>query len=436
MLSALYFIANAVKPAPANTSSSTAAASSGQAKPTHGSNIHYKTASATSVYTQESFRVRSPVAPGSSLSKDLEKTPLLFQPFLVKDLTIANRIVVAPMCMYSSKDGFMTDYHLAHLGSFAIHGAGLILAEATAVEPRGRISPADTGIWSDDHIPAIKRVVDFVHAQGSKMGIQLAHAGRKASANAPYDAAAFAASDYWNHDVVAPSGGADLQWDEKHRVPRALSLDEIQDVIKAFGAATIRAAKAGMDTVEIHGAHGYLIHNFLSPVTNKRTDKYGGSLENRARFLLEVIQEVRANFPAEKPIFLRISATDCVEHLEIPSWEIEQAVQVSKWAKAAGVDVIHVSSGGNTALQKVAYSPGYQVHFAERIRKDVPGLPVIAVGSITGGKQAEEILEQGKADLIAAARAFLKHPSFASDAARELGVEISYSPQYFAVKYA
>jgi len=191
-----------------------------------------------------------------------------------------------------------------------------------------------------------------------------------------------------------------------------------------------------MDTVEIHGAHGYLIHNFLSPITNKRTDKYGGSLENRARLLLEVVRVVRDNFPAEKPVFLRVSASDCVEHLEGESWEIEQTVQIAKWVKEAGVDVLHISSGGNTAQQKVSYSPGYQVHYAERVRKEVPGLAIVAVGSLTSGKQAQEVLKEEKADLIAAARSFLKHPSFALDAARELGVNIVYAPQYFAARYA
>ncbi|KAG0303118.1 hypothetical protein BGZ98_006987, partial [Dissophora globulifera] len=256
-----------------------------------------------------------------------------------------------------------------------------------------------------------------------------------ASARAPYDPIAFE-HDYWNDDVVAPSGGPEFQWDENHVVPRELSLSEIKEVIAAFGSAAARVAKAGLDTVEIHGAHGYLIHNFLSPVTNHRTDEYGGSLENRARFLLEVIKVVRDNFPAEKPIFLRVSASDLVENvIDGPSWEIEQTVQIAKWAKEAGVDVIHVSSGGNTAKQVVSYAPGYQVHFAERIRRDVPGLAVIAVGSITGGKQAQEILELEKADLVSAARGYLQRPSFALDAARELGVEISYSPQYFSAKY-
>ncbi|KAK3809889.1 MAG: hypothetical protein JOS17DRAFT_764506 [Linnemannia elongata] len=397
-------------------------------------------------FPQEHFHIIPPVTPGSGTPAVATTTaegtavapalPLLFQPFTAKNLTIANRVVVAPMCMYSSKDGFMTDYHLVHLGSFALHGAGLVLAEATAVEARGRISPGCAGIYKDDHIPGLKRVVDFVHSTGGKIGIQLAHAGRKASTQPMHTPEVFGPEEYWNDQVVGPSGGPDFQWDAKHRVPRELSVQEIQDVIKAFGAAAIRADKAGMDTVEIHGAHGYLIHNFLSPITNHRTDKYGGSLENRARFMLEVIDEVRKNFNPAKPIFLRLSASDCVEHLDIPAFEINQAVQVSQWAKDAGVDVIHISSGGNTALQKVAYSPGYQVHYASRIRKDVPGLPVVSVGSITSGKQAEEILQNGDADLIAAARAFLKHPTFALDAGRDLGVNVNYAPQYFAARYA
>ncbi|KAF9098171.1 hypothetical protein BGX29_007757, partial [Mortierella sp. GBA35] len=286
-------------------------------------------------YAQERYFIDQPTAPGSYLGPidatkpNADKIPLLFQPYTVKSLSLANRVVVAPMCMFSSQDGFFTDFHLVHLGSFASLGAGLILAEATAVVPEGRISPSDTGIWRDEQIPGLKRIVDFVHAQGSKIGIQLAHAGRKASVKAYY--ANLPESAYWKDNVVAPSGGADFQWDANHHVPRELSIEEIEETIKAFGAAAARANEAGMDTVEIHGAHGYLIHQFLSPVSNHRTDKYGGSLENRARFLLEVISEVRANFPAEKPIFLRVSATDYIEHLDGPSWEIEQTVQIAKW---------------------------------------------------------------------------------------------------------
>ncbi|KAF9585043.1 hypothetical protein BGW38_004143 [Lunasporangiospora selenospora] len=386
-------------------------------------------------HPQERYFIDQPAAPGSYLGPidptkpNAEEIPLLFQSVTIKDLTLPNRVVVAPMCMFSSLDGFFTDFHLVHLGSFAVSGAGLIIAEATAVVPEGRISPSDTGLWSDEHIPGLKRIVDFAHAQGSKIGIQLAHAGRKASVK-PYFAT-HPESSFWKDNVVGPSGGPEFQWDENHHVPRELSIEEIQETIKAFGVAAARAAKAGMDTVEIHGAHGYLIHNFLSPVSNQRKDRYGGSLENRARFLLEVIRSVRENFPAEKPIFLRVSATDFIEHLpDQPSWEIEQTVQLAQWVKEAGVDVFHVSAGGNTALQQVSYQPGYQVPFAERVKKAVPGLHVVAVGVITNGKQAEEVLQQEKADLIAVGRAFLRHPNFVLNAAQELNVKAAFSAQY------
>ncbi|KAF9428223.1 hypothetical protein BGZ76_002018 [Entomortierella beljakovae] len=387
-------------------------------------------------YPGERYLITQPIAPGSYLGPidasipGSEKVPMLFQPFTVKDLTIINRIIVAPMCMFSSTDGFFTDFHLIHLGTFAKYGAGLVICEATAVVPEGRISPSDTGIWKDEHIPGIKRIADYVHAQGSKFGIQLHHAGRKASTKAFY--AELPESEYWNDNVVAPSGGLDFQWDAKHRVPRALSIDEIQEIVKSFGSAAIRAEKAGADTVEIHAAHGYLIHQFLSPLSNQRTDQYGGSLENRARFMLEVIHEVRAKFPAEKPVFLRISASDNVEYLDIPSWDIEQTVQVAKWAKDAGVDVIHVSSGGNTFLQKIQYAPSYQVHFAERVKNAVPGLYVVAVGVIIGGIQANDILERGAADLVAVGRGFLRNPSFVLNAAQELNVKVKFTQQYEA----
>ncbi|KAG9325359.1 hypothetical protein KVV02_004134 [Mortierella alpina] len=385
-------------------------------------------------YAQERYFVDQPTAPGTYLGPldaslpNADKVPLLFQPFTIKDLTIANRVVVAPMCMFSSTDGFFTDFHLVHLGSFAASGAGLVIAEATGVLPNARISPSDTGLWKDEHIPGLKRIADFVHAQGSKLGIQLAHAGRKASVKGYY--ADLPESEFWKDNVVGPSGGADFQWDDRHHVPRELSIEEIQETVKAFGAAAVRAAKAGLDTVEIHGAHGYLIHSFLSPISNQRTDHYGGSLENRARFLLEVVREVRANFPAEKPIFLRVSATDHVEHLGEASWEIEQTVQIAKWVKEAGVDVFHVSAGGNTAKQVVKYAPGYQVPFAERVKNEVPGLTVVAVGVITEGKQANDILENEKADLIAVGRAFLREPSVTLKFARELNVKAKYSQQY------
>ncbi|KAI1297735.1 hypothetical protein EDD11_006992 [Mortierella claussenii] len=387
------------------------------------------------LYSEEQYFIKQPVAPGSYLGPidaslpNSDKIPLLFQEFTVKDLTIANRVVVAPMSMFSSQDGFFTDYHLVHLGSFATLGAGLILAEATAVVPEGRISPSDTGLWKDEHIEGLKRIATYVHAQGSKIGVQLAHAGRKASVKAYY--ADLPESAYWNDNVVGPSGGVEFQWGPSHHVPLELSIADIQYTVKAFGEAAARAAKAGVDTVEIHAAHGFLIHQFLSPVSNHRMDQYGGSLENRARFLLEVVEAVRANFPREKPILLRVSATDYVEHLAgMPSWDIEQTVQIAKWVKEAGVDVFHVSSGGNTAQQVVKYAPGYQVPFAARVKKEVPSLYVVAVGVISGGKQANEVLEQEQADLVAVGRGFLRHPNFVLNAAQELNAKVKYLQQY------
>ncbi|KAG0042661.1 hypothetical protein BGZ83_000205 [Gryganskiella cystojenkinii] len=396
------------------------------------------TAKAKLEYPQEHYFIDQPNAPGTYLGPidaslpDADKIPLVFQPFAVKDLTIPNRIVVAPMCMYSSKDGFFTNFHLVSIGSLAIHGPGLIIQEATAVLPNGRITPGCAGLWEDAQIHKLKEIVDFVHVQGGKVGIQLAHAGRKASAKAPYTD--HPESAFWRDNVVAPTGGADFQWDENHVIPRELSIEEIEEIVQAFGAAAARAAKAGMDTVEIHGAHGYLIHNFLSPLTNKRTDRYGGSLENRARFLLEVVSSVRANFPAEKPIFLRVSASDLVEKVESlkdeASWDIQQTIQIAGWVRDAGVDVLHVSSGGNTALQLIKAGPSYQVPFAEQIKRAVPGLHIVAVGIITSGLQAEEILISEKADLVAAGRGFLRHPNFALNAARELNVKAAFSQQY------
>ncbi|KAF9142506.1 hypothetical protein BG015_000810, partial [Linnemannia schmuckeri] len=358
------------------------------------------------------------------------KVPLLFQPFTVKNLTIPNRILVAPMCMDSSQDGFVSDFHLVSIGAYSLHGAGLTIMEAAAVAEFGRITPGDIGVYRDEHVSGLKRIVDFVHAQGGKIGIQLAHAGRKASDTAGYTQ--HEQSEFWPENVVGPTGG--LAWGKDLFPPRELTLDEIQDLVKAFGAAAVRANKAGMDTVEIHGAHGYLIHSFLSPVSNKRTDHYGGSLENRARFLLEVIKEVRANFPAEKPIILRVSATDYVQHLEGPSWEIEQTVQIAKWVKDAGVDVFHVSSGGNTYQQKIKAFPGYQVPFAEQVKRNVPGLHVVAVGLINDGVQAEKVLQEEKADLIAIGRGFLRDPSFALQAARQLGLVAKHTQQYGGVQ--
>ncbi|KAG9070429.1 hypothetical protein KI688_007965 [Linnemannia hyalina] len=318
------------------------------------------------------FRGSLPRSDDASLpnAPSADNIPLLFHPFTIKDLTIPNRIVVAPMCMYSSLDGFFTNFHLASIGSFAINGAGLI-QEASAVLPNGRITPECAGLWDDAQVFKLKEVVDFVHVQGGKVSIQLAHAGRK-----------YPESAFWPEDMSAPSGGAHLQWDKHHRVPREWSL--------------VRSNRS------------------LMPL---RTDHYGGSLENRARFLLKVVKAMRANFPAEKPIFLRVSASDLVE-------------EIAKWARDADVDVLHVSSGGNASQQKILTSPGYQVPFAEQIKRAVPGLAVVAVGIILHGPLEEEVLKSEKADLVAAGRTCLRHPNFALNAARELNVKAAFSQQY------
>ncbi|KAF9581272.1 hypothetical protein BGW38_001764, partial [Lunasporangiospora selenospora] len=390
--------------------------------------------------SEEHFHLEQASIPGSYLGPldaslpNADKIPLLFQPYTIKDLTMPNRIVVAPMCTYSSKGGFLNNFHLAHYTSYAMHGAGLITIEATGIMPNGRITPGCIGLWSDEHIHKLKEVVDTIHEYRSKVSIQLAHSGRKSSDKAYYST--HEESEHWRDNVVGPSGGADLRWDETLNVPRELSIEEIQEVVKAWGQATARAVKAGVDAVEIHGAHGYLIHSFLSPISNKRTDRYGGSLENRARLLLEVIREVRANLPEDKPLFLRVSASDMVETVvDEPSWDIDQTVQVAKWAKEAGLDVLHVSSGGNSSKQKIVPVHGYQVPFAEKVKKEVPGLQVIAVGIITTGKQAEEILEKEKADLIAIGRAYLQRPTFAIEAARDLNVKAAVAMQYTYGRY-
>ncbi|KAG0259970.1 hypothetical protein DFQ27_003782 [Actinomortierella ambigua] len=378
-------------------------------------------------YTPQTASVGSFAAhDGPEAEAEAPKIPLAFQPLTIKNLTLPNRILVSPMCTYSAKNGFPSDYHFVHYGSFAMHGAGLVMIEATGVQATGRISPADLGIWADEHAIGYKRIVDFVHNHTGKIGIQLSHAGRKASVDGWYNKSD--PSEFWKDNVVGPTGG--FQWDESHVVPREISVDEIQQVVKDFGAAARRADAAGFDVVEIQGAHGYLLHAFLSPYSNKRTDKYGGSVENRARFLLEVVAEVRANFSSEKPIFVRLSATDFMEHVDDQaSLNIEMTVEICKLLRDAGVDLIDVSAGGNSPLQKIAVSPGYQVGYAERIKKEVPGVLVGSVGLIVDGPQANKILESGQADVVSAGRPFLRNPNFVEIAAKELGIRPKYITQ-------
>jgi 2,4-dienoyl-CoA reductase-like NADH-dependent reductase (Old Yellow Enzyme family) len=325
------------------------------------------------------------------------------------------------MCQYSSVDGFPTDWHLVHLGALARGGAALVIAEATAVTPEGRITPADAGIWSDEQADAYARIVDFIHGQGAAAGIQLAHAGRKASTQRPWDGDGYVDPADGGWQTVAPSPLAFADWP----APRELSADGIADVVRAFADAAVRADRAGFDVVEIHAAHGYLLHEFLSPLSNTRTDAYGGSFENRTRIVVEVVDAVRAVWPEAKPLFVRFSATDWVES----GWTVEETAELSRLLNDHGVDLIDVSSGGLTPDARISAGPGYQVPFARAVR-EASGLPTAAVGLITEPKQAEEILEEGSADAILLARALLREPSWPQRAAYELGDDVYWPPQY------
>jgi 2,4-dienoyl-CoA reductase-like NADH-dependent reductase (Old Yellow Enzyme family) len=341
----------------------------------------------------------------------------LFTPLLIRDISFNNRIVVSPMCQYSSRDGMADDWHLVHLGSRAVGGAGLVFTEATAVLPEGRISPADLGIWKDEHIDGLRRIVKFVRSQGSEIGIQLAHAGRKASVSEPWNGGKLVKQNAWT--PVAPSA---IAFDEGYGAPEELTLEGIAQVIEAFKAAARRAMKAGFKVVEIHAAHGYLLHQFLSPLSNRRTDEYGGLFENRVRLLMEVVGAVRAAWPAGYPLFVRISATDWVEG----GWAVEDSVRLATLLKGSGVDVVDCSSGGLVPYAKIAVGPGYQVGFASRVR--ATGMMTAAVGMITEATQAEAILVEGQADLIVMARQMLRDPYFPLHAADELGFSEMYWP--------
>lgn len=350
---------------------------------------------------------------------------LLLSPLTIKDVTFRNRITISPMCQYSSVDGFASDWHLVHLGSRAVGGAGLIIQEATAISPEGRISPDDLGIYKDDHIDKLKSIVAFIHEQGAAAGIQLAHAGRKASCAAPWNGGK-QIKEEGGWKTVAPSALAFYPDDE---LPAELDGEGIEKVINDFKTAAQRAVKAGYKVLEIHGAHGYLIHQFLSPLSNHRTDRYGGSFENRIRLLLEVLKAVQAVWPINLPLFVRISATDWAEE----GWDIEETVQLSAILRQQGVDLIDCSSGGLVSYAKIPLGPGYQVPFAARIKKET-GILTGAVGLITGVHQSEDIIREGKADLILLARTSLREPYFALHAAHMLDDDITWPKQYQRAK--
>jgi 2,4-dienoyl-CoA reductase-like NADH-dependent reductase (Old Yellow Enzyme family) len=347
----------------------------------------------------------------------------LFDPLAIREVKFANRVFVSPMCQYSSHDGYANDWHFVHLGSRAVGGAGLVLTEATAVLPEGRISPQDLGIWSDGHIEMLRRIVSFIHEQGSIAGMQLAHAGRKASTRRPWEGSGAIpeAEGGWKK-VVAPSA---LPFADSYPMPQALTSDGIQEVVAAFAAAARRACQAGFRVLEIHAAHGYLIHEFLSPLSNKRSDDYGGSFENRTRLCREIVAAVRSEWLKELPLFVRISATDWIDG----GWNINESVKLAGELKQIGVDLIDCSSGGNVPHAKIPVGPGYQVAFAERIRREAEILTG-AVGMITSPVQAEHIIRTGQADAVIMAREFLRDPYWALRAARELEQPIAWPVQY------
>lgn len=351
----------------------------------------------------------------------------LFEPLVLRSITLRNRIVVSPMCQYSSVDGFAADWHLVHLGSRAVGGASVVIAEATAVSPEGRISPHDLGIWKDEHVPMLARITTFIRAQGAVAGIQLAHAGRKASMDAPWRGGRpLSEREGGWQPVYAPSAVA---FSSRTQQPAAMTHADIERVIGDFRRGAERALAAGFQLVELHGAHGYLLHEFLSPISNTRTDEYGGSFENRARFVLQVVDAVREVWPADLPLFMRLSATDWTEG----GWEIEQSVALSRILGTHGVDLVDASSGGNVAGATIPIGPGYQVQFAERIRREA-GLPTGAVGMITDAHQAEEILRNGRADVVILARQLLRDPYWPLRAASVLGVDVTWPPQYERAK--
>lgn len=347
---------------------------------------------------------------------------MLLDPIKLGALHLRNRIVVSPMCQYSSPGGVPTDWHLVHLGSRAVGGAALVFTEASAVSPEGRISPDDAGIWNDAQAEAWSRIVQFVRGQGAAAGIQLAHAGRKASTDAPWRGGGPLDAARGGWPPVAPSA---IAFDEGYPLPIELDAAGIAKVIADFRAAAQRARAAGFDVIELHAAHGYLLHQFLSPLSNTRTDDYGGTLENRTRLLREVVAAVRESWPAPMPLWVRLSGSDWAEG----GWDIDECVELARMLRDAGIDVIDCSSGGTVPKPKVQVGPGYQVPFAARIRRET-GIATAAVGLISGARQAEDILQHGDADLIEMAREFLRDPYFPRRAAKELGGSVRVPEQY------
>jgi 2,4-dienoyl-CoA reductase-like NADH-dependent reductase (Old Yellow Enzyme family) len=348
--------------------------------------------------------------------------PPLFTPLDLRQVQCRNRIGVSPMCQYSSKEGFANDWHFVHLGSRAVGGAGIVMTEATAVAPEGRISPYDLGIWKDDHISELARCARFVREHGATAGIQLAHAGRKASTARPWEDGQRVPPKAGGWRPVAPSS---IPFKPGEPPPEVLDHKGIERIVTAFGRATRRAREAGFQIVEIHAAHGYLLHEFLSPLSNTRTDEYGGSFDNRIRIVVDVTHAVRAEWPEEYPLFLRISATDWVEG----GWDIDQSVALTCQLAPLGVDLVDCSSGGLVPGAKIPTGPGYQLEFARRVRHDA-GVKTAAVGLITEPEQANAVIEEGEADVVLLARQLLRNPYWPLRAARTLGASVVWPPQY------
>jgi 2,4-dienoyl-CoA reductase-like NADH-dependent reductase (Old Yellow Enzyme family) len=350
----------------------------------------------------------------------------LFSPLSLRSVTLRNRIAVSPMCQYSAVDGRASDWHLVHLGARAVGGAGLVVFEATAVEPRGRISPADLGLWDDGQVEPLARIVRFVEAHGAVAALQLAHAGRKASVRPPWDGGGPLPASERGWTPVAPSA---IPFAEGHPVPLALDAEGLGAIVRAFGAAARRARAAGFRALEVHAAHGYLLHEFLSPLSNRREDDYGGSFENRTRLVREVVESVRGEWPDALPLLVRISATDWAPG----GWEPEQSVRLARALGPLGVDLVDVSSGGLVATAQVPAGPGYQSGFAERVRREA-GVPTGTVGLVTSPEQADHVIRSGQADVVLLGRELLRDPHFPLRAAKALGHDGPWPRQYLRAR--
>lgn len=374
-----------------------------------------------------------PSGTASDPQPDGKPIPKLFRPLTLRGVTFQNRIMLSPLCQYSAEDGHQTAWHFAHLGGIISRGPGLSIIEATSVTPEGRITPEDCGLWKDSQIEPFKKIVEFAHSQGQKIGIQLAHAGRKASTVAPWlSASATATEDVsgWPDNVKAPSA---IRYSDELPLPHGMTLDDIKEFKQAWAAAVKRALTAGFDVIEIHNAHGYLLHEFLSPASNHRTDEYGGSFENRVRLTLEIVDLTRKHIPDTMPLFLRISATDGLDvsdKYKGDSWTLQDTVKLASLLADRGVDLLDVSSAGNHPAQKITPGPGYQAPFANEIKKAVGDkIAVATVGTITSGKQANELLEAGDLDVAFVGRLFQKNPGLVWTWAEELGVQINVASQ-------